>query len=235
MGLSRYHAAMAHVPAVERRPQLIRAAIDLMAREGVAAGSTRAIAAELGVAQATVHYTFGSKDELYRAVMEQLTEDLVAQVERAAPENAGFEETLSAMAMALWRTACEQPGSYQLLTELGMFALRSPNSDEALASHHRREIEVTAGLVREAAERTGQPLAEPAETIARFFLAGFDGLTMQRLALPDDDAELACLRVLVSAAVALARGRLDRVDMPRDLPAAPAGPAAGASGEPGAA
>lgn len=59
---------MTHVPAAERRPQLIRAAIDYMAREGVAAGSTRAIAAELGVAHATVHYTFGTKEGLYRAV-----------------------------------------------------------------------------------------------------------------------------------------------------------------------
>jgi AcrR family transcriptional regulator len=39
-------------------------AIDLMTREGVAAGSTRAIATELGAAQATVHYTFGTKAEL---------------------------------------------------------------------------------------------------------------------------------------------------------------------------
>ncbi|GAB2986193.1 hypothetical protein GCM10023080_059700 [Streptomyces pseudoechinosporeus] len=36
-------ALMAHVSAAERRPQLIKAAIDLMSREGVAAGSTRAI------------------------------------------------------------------------------------------------------------------------------------------------------------------------------------------------
>lgn len=71
---------MAHVSAAERRPQLIKAAIDFMTREGVAAGSTRAIAAELGVAQATVHYTFGTKEGLYLAVMEQLTQDLVAQV-----------------------------------------------------------------------------------------------------------------------------------------------------------
>lgn len=80
---------MAHVSAAERRPQLIKAAIDFMTREGVAAGSTRAIAAELGVAQATVHYTFGTKEGLYLAVMEQLTEDLVAQVERAAPADGG--------------------------------------------------------------------------------------------------------------------------------------------------
>ncbi|MFF0083415.1 TetR/AcrR family transcriptional regulator [Streptomyces canus] len=205
---------MAHVSAAERRPQLIKAAIDLMSREGVAAGSTRAIAAELGVAQATVHYTFGTKEELYRAVLEQLTQDLVAQVERAAPKEAGFEETVGALAAALWRTVREQPTSYQLLTELNMVALRTPHLGEALHSHYRGVIEVTASLVTEAAEHTGQALAQPAEAIARFVLAGFDGLMLQRLSLPDEEAELACLRALVSAALALADGRLAPVPVP---------------------
>ncbi|MFI7407447.1 TetR/AcrR family transcriptional regulator [Streptomyces sp. NPDC049627] len=195
---------MAHVSAAERRPQLIKAAIELMAREGVAAGSTRAIAAELGVAQATVHYTFGTKEELYRAVMEQLTQDLVAQVEQAAPTAAGFEDTIVALAEALWRTVLEQPASYQLLTELSLFALRTPHLQEALHSHYSGILTVTATLISEAAERTGHQLAQPAETIARFFLAGFDGLTMQRLSLPDEEAEGVCLRALISAVLAMA-------------------------------
>ncbi|MGN9761969.1 TetR/AcrR family transcriptional regulator [Streptomyces sp. SD31] len=195
---------MAHVSAAERRPQLIKAAIDLMSREGVAAGSTRAIAAELGVAQATVHYTFGTKEELYRAVMEQLTQDLVAQVEQAAPTDAGFEDAIVTLAEALWRTVLEQPASYQLLTELSMFALRTPHLQEALHSHYRGISAVTAKLITEAADRTGHQLAQPAETIARFFLAGFDGLTLQHLSLPDEEAEGVCLRALISAVLAMA-------------------------------
>ncbi|RPF34676.1 TetR/AcrR family transcriptional regulator [Streptomyces sp. TLI_185] len=207
---------MAHVSAAERRPQLIKAAIALMTREGVAAGSTRAIAAELGVAQATVHYTFGTKEELYRAVMEQLTEDLVAQVERAAPEDAGFEATVAALAAALWRTVSEQPTSYLLLNELSMFALRTPSLSEALRSHYGGIVDVTTKLVNEAAERTGHQLRQPAETLARFFLAGFDGLTMQHLSLPDKAGEHTALQALVSAVVALAGGRLDLVTVPVD-------------------
>ncbi|AZQ38561.1 TetR/AcrR family transcriptional regulator [Streptomyces cyaneochromogenes] len=195
---------MAHVSAAERRPQLIKAAIALMAREGVAAGSTRAIAAELGVAQATVHYTFGTKEELYRSVMEQLTQDLVDQVTQAAPTDASFEETVVTLAEALWRTVLEQPASHQLLTELSMFALRTPHVQEALQSHYSEVLAVTTKLVRQAAERTGHQLGQPAETIARFFLAGFDGLTMQHLSLPDEEAENVCLRALVSAVLAMA-------------------------------
>ncbi|MEU0950494.1 TetR/AcrR family transcriptional regulator [Streptomyces canus] len=195
---------MAHVSAAERRPQLIKAAIGLMAREGVAAGSTRAIAAELGVAQATVHYTFGTKEELYRAVMEQLTHDLIDQVTRAAPTDASFEETIVTLAEALWRTVLEQPASYQLLTELSMFALRTPHLKEALESHYGGVLTVTTKLVEQAAERTGHRLGQPAETVARLFLAGFDGLTMQHLSLPDEEAERVCLRSLVSAVLAMA-------------------------------
>ena len=198
---------MAHVSAAERRPQLVRAAIDLMTREGLTAGSTRAIAAQLGVAQATVHYTFGTKEELYRAVMEQLTEDLVAQVAQAAPTEAGFAETIAALAGALWQTVREQPASYQLLTELSMFALRAPRLSEALRSHYGGVAAVTADLITQAAERTGHRLAQPAETIARFFLAGFDGLTLQHLSAPDEEAEEVCLRALVAAVLTLAGGR----------------------------
>lgn len=207
---------MAHVSAAERRPQLIKAAIGLMTREGVAAGSTRAIAAELGVAQATVHYTFGTKEDLYRAVMEQLTEDLIAQVERAAPEDAGFEEAVAALADALWNTVREQATSHQLLTELTIFALRSPRLSEALRGHYRGVIKVTTDLVAEAAARTGYELTQPAESIARFFLAGFDGLTMQRLSAPDEASESAGLKALVVATVALAGGQLRLADVPTD-------------------
>ncbi|MFF4222537.1 TetR/AcrR family transcriptional regulator [Streptomyces sp. L500] len=205
---------MAHVSAAERRPQLIKAAIDLMAREGVAAGSTRAIAAELGVAQATVHYTFGTKADLYRAVMERLTDDLTSRVERAAPEGAGFEETIVAMAAALWRAVQEETARYRLLTELSMLALRTPGLNEAYQGYYRGVSEVTARLVTEVAARAGYELAQPAETIARFFLAGVDGLTMQYLYAPDEFSEGIGLRALVSATIALAGGRLELADMP---------------------
>ncbi|WP_217178940.1 TetR/AcrR family transcriptional regulator [Streptomyces sp. AC495_CC817] len=205
---------MAHVSAAERRPQLIKAAIDLMTREGVAAGSTRAIAAELGVAQATVHYIFGTKEDLYRAVMEQLTHELITQVRQGAPADAGFEETVAALVAALWRTVRERPTSHQLLTELSMFALRTPSLQATLQSHYRNVTDGTTQLITEAADRVGHQPAQSAETIARFFLAGFDGLSLQHLTLPDEEAEQACLNALVSAVVAMAGGRTDLVTMP---------------------
>lgn len=125
-------------------------------------------------------------------------------MEQAAPTDASFEDTIVTLTEALWRTVVEQPASYQLLTELSLFALRTPRLQEALHGHYSGVLAVTTKLISEAAERTGHQLAQPAETIARFFLAGFDGLTMQRLSLPDEEAEGVCLRALISAVLAMA-------------------------------
>ncbi|MYT23352.1 TetR/AcrR family transcriptional regulator, partial [Streptomyces sp. SID7760] len=104
---------------------------------------------------------------------------------------------------------------HQLLSELTMFALRVPGLIEAQQSHYRRVIEVTAQVITETAGRTGQELAESPETVARFFLSGFDGLTMQvQQCLPDEATERTGLRALVAATVALAKGNLDLPDVP---------------------
>ncbi|MFJ2740731.1 TetR/AcrR family transcriptional regulator [Streptomyces sp. NPDC087440] len=205
---------MAHVTAAERRPQLVKAAIALMTREGVAAGSTRAIAAELGVAQATVHYTFGTKEDLYRAVMEQLTQNLVDHVEQSAPTDGGFAESLTVMATALWHTVREQPATHQLLNELTLFALRTPKLHDVLHSHHHQVEVVTARLIEEVADRSGQRLAVPATVVAHYFLGAFDGLSLQLLTLPDENAERHCLQTLVSSTVTLAGGTPAEVPLP---------------------
>src|SRR6478752_1965391 len=52
-----------------RRAQLIEAATRVVAREGVAAATTRRIAQEAGVPHGLVHYWFTGKDELLQEVV----------------------------------------------------------------------------------------------------------------------------------------------------------------------
>ncbi|GAA2882208.1 TetR/AcrR family transcriptional regulator [Nonomuraea rubra] len=200
---------MAHVSAAERRPQLIRAAIAVMRRDGVAAASTRAIAAELGIAQATVHYVYGAKDELYRAVIEQLTADIAEQVRAIdIPAGPDFHAIIGAFAQRLWRTVVEQPHVHQLIAELFVMGLRSPSLRPTIAAYQRRLDGVFEDAFREAAAYAGMTLAHPVEEVARFFFAGLDGLILQRLARPDDLADERSLLQIVAATTALAEGRL---------------------------
>ncbi|GIH78189.1 hypothetical protein Plo01_46180 [Planobispora longispora] len=200
---------MAHVSAAERRPQLIRAAIAVMSRDGVAAASTRAIAAELGIAQATVHYVYGAKDELYRAVIEQLTTDIAEQVRGIdIPTEPDFQATIGAYARQLWRTVVEQPHVHRLITELFVMGLRSPSLRPTVTDYQRQLDIVFEDAFREAAAYTGTTLARPVEEVARFFFAGFDGLILHRLARPDDMADERSLEQIVAATAALAEGHL---------------------------
>ncbi|MBV2152232.1 TetR/AcrR family transcriptional regulator [Kitasatospora sp. SUK 42] len=210
---------MAHVPASERRPQLVQAAIDLMTREGIAAGSTRAIAAELGVAQATVHYTFGTKKDLYRAVVEQLTAEFIGHVRDASPGDGPFGEQVRTLVHALWESSTAEDGRCVLLSEFSALSLRNPDLQEIMRSL-QHEIEGTAAeMISTLATVHGIRLAAPAQEIAAHFLTGFTGLTDRHLHLraPDGSADPSTLRaldVLVATTVGLCLGAPAAVDGP---------------------
>ncbi|MFI6365231.1 TetR/AcrR family transcriptional regulator [Nocardia sp. NPDC050630] len=199
---------MAHVPAPQRRAQLITAAIELLMREGPSAGSTRAIAAEIGVPQATVHYVFGTKEELYRAVIRQLTNDLVEYVRSVEiPAATDFEGSIAKLAERLWQTVIEQPGKHQLLSELSMLALRSPQFRDMFEEHRCTVDQATASLIEETAQHFEIEPAVDTLYLARYFLAAVDGLINQHLTSPDADSEAWCLDCVVRSTTALVNGR----------------------------
>src|SRR5215470_18932370 len=69
-----------------RRAQLISAARAVMAREGVAAATTRRITEEAGLPHGSFHYWFAGKEELFET--EQLFEELVAEPLRNITDSA---------------------------------------------------------------------------------------------------------------------------------------------------
>jgi AcrR family transcriptional regulator len=205
-----YDQLVAHVSAAERRPQLIRAAIDVMRRDGVAAASTRAIAAELGIAQATVHYVFGTKDELNRAVIEHLTAQVGDHLRTGElPADASFRTAVTVFVDRLWQTVLDQSEVHELLTELVLLSLRSPTLRGTIADYQRQLDDAVAHWLERATARSGTEPARPIADAARLLAAGLDGLILQRFSRRDDEADQRTLADLIDATVALAEGRLD--------------------------
>ncbi|WP_445397214.1 TetR/AcrR family transcriptional regulator [Streptomyces sp. LE64] len=201
---------MAHVTAAERRPQLIAAAIELMAREGVAAGSTRAIAAELGVAQATVHYTFGTKADLYRAVLESLSAELIDGAQRGVAAANGLEEALRATADAFWADLGDRPELHLVWFELVAFSLRTPELRDVVERHYRYMTRIATDALTETGSRTGRGYAVPAEELADFLVTGLDGVCMGYLLRGETEPSPQTRRILdqvVRATLALADAR----------------------------
>lgn len=61
---------MTRIPAVERRAELVAAAVRMIAAHGVEGATTRRIAQEANAPLATLHYCFASKEMLFAAVFE---------------------------------------------------------------------------------------------------------------------------------------------------------------------
>lgn len=79
---------MKRIPPARRRKALIAAAIRVIAAEGMAGATTRAVAAEAGMSLASLHYVFGSRDALLEAVIEQVVD---AEARAAADVLAVFD------------------------------------------------------------------------------------------------------------------------------------------------
>jgi AcrR family transcriptional regulator len=99
------------LPRRERQAQLLRAAAAAFARGGFAATSMDDVAAEAGVSRLIVYRHFASKEDLYRAVLDQvstrLRDEFVAGFERAGGR--GF------VVRSMLTVAREDPDGFRLL------------------------------------------------------------------------------------------------------------------------
>ncbi|GAQ00007.1 TetR/AcrR family transcriptional regulator [Leptolyngbya sp. NIES-2104] len=90
-------------PSTDTKTQIITVAQRLFAEQGFAGTTLRNVVSEAGVNLAAVHYHFGSKEELFRAVVAQLARPVVERELslladlKAKPEVPSVEDILTAL------------------------------------------------------------------------------------------------------------------------------------------
>ena len=118
---------MSRIPATERRAALAHAAMAVIARDGVAAATTRAIVAEAGMPLASFHYAVGSRDELLSDVIELVVAGegtaTLGSLEIDAPDLRSAVRATFGAYLDLVRT---DPAREQAMFELTQHALRTP-------------------------------------------------------------------------------------------------------------
>jgi AcrR family transcriptional regulator len=191
-----------YLPVPERREQIVEAAIELISREGLAAASTRQIATEAGVSLSTLHYCFGTKDALIDAVIEEIVAQIGDVATAALPADAGLAAAIDASVRAFWGLVENTPGLQTMQYELTLSALRG-NRDLARAQYEEY-VNVAESIFRRATKHSGERPAVPVRDLARFVVAGLDGLILQHLSDPDVRRSRKQVRLLVRAAVQLA-------------------------------
>jgi AcrR family transcriptional regulator len=114
----------------ETRREILKAAEESFAASGFVGATTREVAARAGVNVATLHYHFGSKERLYRAVLEAAVSGEIP------PETNGSTpaDRLSSVVEALWNIGWARP-SLPRLSLLHQLAGPAPSADGAPDLH----------------------------------------------------------------------------------------------------
>ncbi|MBP2325239.1 AcrR family transcriptional regulator [Kibdelosporangium banguiense] len=179
---------MAHVPAEQRRQQLVAAAFRVVAREGVAAASTRRIAHEAKVPPAVVHYCFHSVEELIDALMAAVFADVAEAAAVALRASGAVEHSLRTALRRLWGSYRDDPAGHQAVVELVAHALRRPAATMIVREHQCVLGTLAEQFLADLAVRNKTTWRSPTRVLSRFLISTVDGVLLNWL-IDRDDAE----------------------------------------------
>jgi AcrR family transcriptional regulator len=184
------------------RAELMASARRLFLRRGFHAASLEQVAEEAGFTIGAVYSRFGSKADLFLAILDEHVDQLVAGVAQVA----GLDQPLTAQAelLAGRRMALlEREGEwFPLVLEFWSHAARDERLRRELAARHERLVAAYAGLIEADYARLGLALPLAPEVLARAVVAMGNGVALERLADPARVPE----GLLATMAVAFLRG-----------------------------
>jgi AcrR family transcriptional regulator len=173
--------------AAERRTLLVEAAITVMARDGVAHTTTRAIVAEAGMQIGVFHYCFRSKEELVLEVMRTISTRAFDAVAEVLTQTQDPAELVQRCLAAYWHHIQQDPLEHMLTYELTQYALRQPGQEAAATAQYEHYIGSMAAFLEHAQSVGSFRFATPVDVLARFVLANIEGITFQWLVTRDTD------------------------------------------------
>ncbi len=193
--------------AAGRRADILAATLRVIAREGLAETTTRKIAAEAEVNQATLRYYFGSKDELLFAVLQEMMHMTGEVVQAGISSSNELNKAIAESIRAFWQHVEEAPELQVMQYELTLYALRHPESAWLAKQQYDGYSALVETLLAQNFATAGQPCAISFAELARFVIAGLDGLILQFISNGRDTVQAhRDLDHLIHAVIALAEG-----------------------------
>jgi AcrR family transcriptional regulator len=162
------------------RNLLLDAAEELFARRGLGGAALEDIADAAGYTRGAIYAHFGSKEELFLAVIERQRQrfldgfaDVISSFERLSDLNL---DELSLRWRDLMSGDAEQAAA--LGYEFTLFLVRNPEARDRVAAQRQETVRWLADYITEGSKRLGGTLKVPATTLARVILATNEGVTL---------------------------------------------------------
>lgn len=193
--------------ATEQRATIIAATIRVLTRDGLGETTTRKIATEANVNQATLRYYFGGKDDLLFAVLQEMMQVTRNIVQSSLPVDEELPIAIAKGLKAFWAHVEEAPVLQIIQYELTMYALHHPESAWLAREQYSGYSSVIESLLQTYLEAAGKTSAVPLPEVARFVIAGIDGLILQYISEPNTSRARKNLDHLITATIALVQGQ----------------------------
>ncbi|UPK75557.1 TetR/AcrR family transcriptional regulator [Nocardioidaceae bacterium SCSIO 66511] len=174
---------MTRLSSAQRRVQLVDAAIRVMTRDGIAKATTRAIVGEAGVSLSVFHYCFESKQALFEAVIETLTEHSASPAMAAADvdPDASLRDTVRSSLQAYWDHVVAKPDEHMLTYELTQYVLRQPGLEEVAREQYARYVKANQQVIDRVLDHFDADTTVSKADLARYLASTLDGLTLNYL------------------------------------------------------
>jgi AcrR family transcriptional regulator len=164
------------------RALVLEAARRVFLARGYHAATVEEIADEAGFSRGVVYSRFGTKADMFLALLTDRIAERAAQNAAAAGQLAGAG--LSDLHELARQAEAASPGWRLLVTEFRVHAARDPELSDRYAAVHAATVDRLASAVSSAAERSSHVLKVPAGQVAELLLAVETGLALEQVANP---------------------------------------------------
>jgi AcrR family transcriptional regulator len=195
---------MAQAKGDRTRAQIIEGAIRALAETGVLGATTRKIATESGVQLATLHYHFDNKSAILLAVLESLINEMTLSLRGQVKSGADLDECIDQVLRAGWRVLMQTRALQVVQYELTLYALRE-GANWLAERQYDAYVQLYLDFLRSIPERESRLSLDDCRAVARFMLAGIDGLLLQELAKSNRARSKRGIEALIGAAQNYAR------------------------------
>lgn len=188
---------------VETRERLIEAAGEVFASHGYHAASVDQVAERAGFSTGAVYSAFGSKEELFMALLESQLRQQSEQLEAAVRDRPSIDARVRGAADHWMAFVEREPSLLLLYTEFWAYAVRDEHARPQIAHHFAEVRAALCRLIAASARDLGLRLSVPVEQLAIVVDALADGIARQKLAEPDavpDDLFARTLNILIAGA-----------------------------------
>ena len=178
------HSPRPHLPADERRAITVQAVVELAATRNPGDITTAAIAEHMKLTQGALFRHFPTKDALWEAVMQWVTDHLMACLDQAAQDAASPLDALQAMFMSHVDFIVEYPGAPRMMFGELQHATSTPAKEVAkvLIKRYSEIISAQLEVGKQAGEINRDVQTQAAATL---FIGSIQGLVMQSMLVGD--------------------------------------------------